>query len=207
MFTGIIEAKAETLSIQAEEAGFLLTVAMPLLDIVLGESIAIQGVCLTVQSVFAETAQSIVQFSISPETAALTTLGALQKGHYVNIERALRAGDRFGGHYVTGHVETTATLVRKIPFDTYVCWEISGFKAPYLPYCHPKGSITIDGVSLTINTVSETVLTVMLVPHTLAVTVLGEWQEGQHCNIEFDTMAKMVFHSVQQWFENYENLV
>jgi riboflavin synthase len=158
----------------------------------IGESIAINGVCLTLLPDFEEG----LAFDISPETLQLTTLGQLVPGERVNLERSMLANTRFGGHYVTGHVETTATLRSIVSIgDCKEIW-VDGFQASAQPFLLPKGSICLDGVSLTINTVEASAIQLMLVPHTLAHTNLGSKKVGQHLNVEFDYFTRIVAHQI-----------
>ena len=121
----------------------------------------------------------------------------LDRGDSVNIERAMLATARFGGHYVSGHVDTTASLESVIYKGEYIEMTIGGFLKPADLYLLPKGSITLDGVSLTINSVADGCINVMLVPHTLAVTTLGQLQVGRCLNVEFDYLARVVAHQLR----------
>lgn len=190
MFTGIIEAKGQVLNIESSKEGVRLLLSACFESLVLGESIAIDGVCLTLIS---HSNEGLV-FDISPETLRCTTLSELKSGMWVNLERAMPMTGRFGGHYVSGHVDMTALLVKKESMSDFLEVYVDGFCKSHLPYLVPKGSITIDGVSLTINRVEGTKIILMLVPHTLSHTTLGEKALFSKCNVEFDYFARLVAH-------------
>jgi riboflavin synthase len=177
--------------IDREDAGLRLTIAwdgLPADDpLELGESVAINGCCLTV--IAADGGRFEVQ--AGPETLARTNLGARRAGDRVNLERALKVGDRLGGHFVQGHVDTTATLRERRPDGE---WESLAFTIDpaWAPLLVPKGSIAVDGVSLTLVSVESDGFSVMLIPHTLAVTTLGLIGPGDAVNIEADMLAKHV---------------
>ncbi len=127
----------------------------------------------------------------------LTTLGQLRAGMSVNLERAMLASARFGGHYVSGHVDTTARLKAITPIGDYVELVVGDFATCASMYLLPKGSITLEGVSLTINAVNEDNIKLMLVPHTLAKTTLGQLDIGQRLNVEFDYLTRIVAHQLK----------
>ncbi|MGE3818339.1 MAG: riboflavin synthase [Isosphaeraceae bacterium] len=155
----------------------------------LGESLAVNGCCLTV--VAADRGTDAFELQAGPETLLRTNLGDLSSGHPVNLERALRAGDRLGGHFVQGHVDATAILVER---RTAGEWEFLGFEHEpcWSALMVPKGSIAVDGVSLTLVDVTPGRFSVMLIPHTLAVTTLGTLRPGDRVNLECDMLAKHV---------------
>ncbi len=192
MFTGLIEGSGVVIANRHSELASRLIISAQFEQLQAGESIAINGVCLTL---LPDAEQQLV-FDISPETRQLTTLGELRAGERVNIERAMLATMRFGGHYVSGHVDTTARVQSVKFIDEYIEMTIGGFAVPADNYLLPKGSITLDGVSLTINDVVEGCINVMLVPHTLNVTTLGQLQVGQRLNIEFDYLTRIVAHQL-----------
>ena len=194
MFTGLVETKGVVISNTPVAQGIRLCLEVGLAGLQSGESIAINGVCLTLLP----QTNDVLSFDLSPETLKLTTLHELCPGNCVNIERAMSVTTRFGGHYVSGHVDTTAVLKSVTPMGPYAELVIGDFAAPADLYLLPKGSITIDGVSLTINTVSEQGITVMLIPHTLQTTTLGAMQMGQRVNVEFDYLTRIVAHQVRQ---------
>ncbi len=193
MFTGLIEKKGTVISNVQGDVAHRLVVHAEFDALQIGESIAVNGVCLTLVSFD----HQALAFDVSPETLKLTTLGQLVAGHYVNIERAMLATARFGGHYVSGHVDTTAFIEAVVHLQDYMEMTIGGFLLPAKKYVLPKGSITLDGVSLTINAVVNGQIKVMLVPHTLAVTTLNEWQVGQRLNVEFDYLTRIIAHQLE----------
>ena len=196
MFTGLIQAKGTvTAATEDGTGGRRITVREAGLapHLALGESIAVNGVCLTVVASTAET----FDFQVGPETVQATVLGAIHAGAEVNLERALRVGDPIGGHFVTGHVDCTGTILdRTISGE----WETVhfGYPAEFDELLVLKGSIAIDGVSLTLAKVEPGQLAVMLIPHTLAHTTLGSKAIGDRVNLEFDLLAK----HVQKLFRN-----
>ncbi len=189
MFTGLVETLGRVESVAEENSGRRLTLAWPGLrdPIVLGESVAVCGCCLTV--VEAEGDRFVVQ--AGPETLLRTNLGSKGPGDRVNLERSLRVGDRLGGHFVQGHVDATAELVER---RTDGEWEFLAFWiAPkWTRLMVAKGSIAVDGVSLTLVDVGADGFSVMLIPHTLGVTTLGGLKVGDGVNIEADMLAKHV---------------
>jgi riboflavin synthase len=189
MFTGLVEALGRVGRVVEEDAGRRLTVSWPGLGAppAIGESVAVNGCCLTVVSAAGE------RFDVQagPETLLRTNLGDLAEGSPVNLERALRVGDRLGGHFVQGHVDATAVLrTRRTEGD----WQFLAFAIDprWTALMVPKGSIAVDGVSLTLVAVEGDGFSVMLIPHTLAVTTLGLRRPGDRVNIEADILAKHV---------------
>lgn len=194
MFTGLIETTGQVVANQDKGYANRLSIATSLNQLELGESIAVNGVCLTL---LPQDASNVVHFDVSPETLKLTTLGALQEGDVVNLERAMLASARFGGHYVSGHVDTTAQVHSIETIGDYVQLELSGFDKQAGLYLITKGSITVEGVSLTINAVMEQKIQLMLVPHTLLYTSFNVLEVGQRVNIEFDYLTRIVAHQLQ----------
>jgi riboflavin synthase len=190
LFTGIIQALGQVRELRPKGGDVELIVSSGKLDLAttaIGDSIAVSGACLTVTRLQAGGFAA----DVSRETLDKTTLGALRPGSRVNLEPALRAGQALGGHYVTGHVDGTARVVR-VTEDARswrVCFEVPGGLARYLA---PKGSATIDGVSLTINEVEGREFGVNLIPHTREVTTLGELAPGTVVNLEVDIIARYV---------------
>lgn len=189
MFTGLVEALGRIERIDDEAAGRRLTIAWPDLSepLAIGESIAVNGCCLTVVAFHA----SSFEAQAGPETLLRTNLGALQAGSPVNLERSLRVGDRLGGHFVQGHIDTTARLIERRSEGE---WEFLAFRIEprWTPLLVEKGSIAVDGVSLTLVDVDDDRFSVMLIPHTLAVTTLGTTRPGDPVNIETDMLARHV---------------
>jgi riboflavin synthase len=189
VFTGLVEALGRVDRVEQEGSGRRFTLHWPGLagPLALGESVAVNGCCLTVVS--AEGERFDVQ--AGPETLVRTNLGQKPVGAPVNLERSLRAGDRLGGHFVQGHVDATAVLRdRRRDGD----WEFLAFgiDPAWTPLMVSKGSIAVDGVSLTLVDVLADGFSIMLIPHTLAVTTLGTLQPGELVNIETDILAKHV---------------
>jgi riboflavin synthase len=191
MFTGIVEELGTVERLEPQGDAVRLTVRGPLAvsDAGLGDSIAVNGCCLTVAARDGETFTA----DVMQETLDKTSLGALAPGTRVNLERAVTAGTRLGGHLVQGHVDATGRVVAREPSDhwTLVTVELPRSLARYLV---AKGSITVDGVSLTVVTVDDTAatFTVSLIPETLARTTLGIKQPGEPVNLEVDVVAKYV---------------
>ena len=181
MFTGLVQHRGRVASLD----GARLVVEAPL-DVRVGDSVSISGACLTV----VESADGRVSFDVAEETFARTTLGGLGSGDQVNVETALRAGDPLGGHYVQGHVDGVGRIRSlEAEGDGVRMW----IDAPELArYCVEKGSITVDGVSLTVAETDDNGFAVALIPHTLAQTTLGALSPGDPVNVEADVLAKYV---------------
>lgn len=190
MFTGIIEAMGEVAGVERQPEGARLRVrAGPLLDGArIGESIAVNGVCLTIAALGGQEFTA----DLAAETLRRTTLGTLQPGDAVNLERPVRPEQRLGGHIVQGHVDGAGTIRVVRPEGEGIWMEIEPPPA-LLPYIAEKGSIAVDGVSLTVAGLpGGERFSVALVPHTLAVTTLGRRRTGDRVNIEVDILAKYV---------------
>lgn len=192
MFTGLIEQQAEVIANHVGNVANRLILKSSFSELVVGESIAVNGTCLTVLP----QDDGGLAFDVSPETLMLTTLGTLSIGDKVNLERSMQANARFGGHYVSGHVDATARVLSVVALGDYMEMMVGDFSLPAHRYLLPKGSITLDGVSLTINTVDEAGIKIMLVPHTMAQTTLGRLQVGQRLNVEFDYITRIVAHQL-----------
>lgn len=194
LFTGLVETMATIVEVRHEGAGrrLLLTAGDFALGPKLGDSIAISGCCLTVVGISGQT----LEFEAGTETLSKTTLGQLTAGAQVNLERALAAGDRLGGHYVTGHVDATISLRerRDDPPWSHLRFELPTHLAGQVA---AKGSVTLDGVSLTVVDAESDSFTVALIPHTLQVTTLGKLQVTDRVNFETDVLAKYVQRSLQ----------
>jgi riboflavin synthase len=189
MFTGLIETLGTVQSLTLEDTGRQLVVSAPALagQLTLGESVAVNGVCLTV----VESHPDRCRFEVGPETLLRTNLGSLRTGDRMNLERSLRMGDRLGGHLVQGHVDGVGHVARK---ERDGDWVMMTFACPpeLTVQMIPKGSIAVDGISLTLVDVTRDGFSVMLIPHTLANTTLGFKQPGDAVNLETDLLAKYV---------------
>lgn len=193
MFTGLVEALGTVQSLTPDGAGRFLTLNAAFAgELTLGESVAVNGACLTVVTCD----EATCKFQVSPETLARTNLGALQLGHRVNLERSLRFSDRLGGHLVQGHVDGVATIERRHREGE---WEMVWFRCPELlaGQMVSKGSVAVDGVSLTLVDVTVTGFSVALIPHTLTHTTLGFKEAGEAVNLETDLIAKYVIKGLQ----------
>jgi riboflavin synthase alpha subunit len=189
VFTGIVKERGRVLAIDGDGAGVRLRVAAPEAARAagIGDSISISGVCLTVVAVD----DGRLEFDAVAETLRRSSLGRLETGDAVNVEPALRAGEPLGGHYVQGHVDGVGRVRSVEPEGDGVR---TSFDAPaeILRYCVEKGSIAVEGVSLTLAAVDGDGFTVALVPHTLAETTLGQLGPGDEVNLEADVLAKYV---------------
>jgi riboflavin synthase len=190
MFTGIIEGVGAIASIEPRGGDLRLRVAtgtLPFDEVRLGESIAVNGVCLTVVAFDAGSFEA----DASTETLALTTLGRLAPGSAVNLERAMRPSDRLGGHLVSGHVDGVGAVTSIAADARAQRWRFSAPR-PLLRYVAKKGSICVDGVSLTVNEVDDHGFEVALVPHTVAHTAFASTRVGDAVNLEIDLVARYV---------------
>lgn len=187
MFTGLVETTGSLLSASPRGPGARMRIGTDLGPLELGESISVQGACLTVQTIVSGGFEA----DISKETLERTTLGSLKPGDRVNLERAMPLGGRMGGHIVTGHVDGTVKVREKRPLGEaiFVKFEIAAELSRFMA---PKGSVTIDGVSLTVNGAEGALFDVVLVPHTFRVTTLGEISIGSEHNVEVDLLARYV---------------
>ena len=189
MFTGIVEELGWVSAVESGEDSARLRLRGPMVtsDARHGASIAVNGVCLTV----VEHGGDEFSVDVMAETLRRSSLGALRPGDRVNLERAMPANVRFGGHVVQGHVDGTAEVLDRVPGDR---WEVVRFSLPadLVRYVVEKGSITVDGVSLTVASVDDTGFTVSLIPTTLALTTLGHKGVGDLVNLEVDVLAKYV---------------
>ena len=195
MFTGIILAKGRIISLAEREGDLELGIDAAGLDLkrtAIGDSVCVQGVCLTVTRI----RDSAFFADVSRETLSKTTLGKLKVGSNVNLEPSLRAGDAFGGHMVSGHVDAVGNL-RRIDQDAR-SWRLE-FELPasLTRFVAAKGSISLNGVSLTVNNVDGLRFDVNIIPHTHTVTTLGELRVGDEANVEIDVVARYLDRLIQ----------
>ena len=193
MFTGLIETVGEVVEAKGTSAGLRLRVRTPLAtEVNPGDSVAVNGVCLTVT--LAEKGE--IHADIGPETARVSTLGLLHRGQPVNLERSMRADARFGGHFVQGHVDGTGT-VEEIRHEADSRWLTIGFPGSLAPYLVRKGSVAVDGISLTVAGLGESQFDVMIVPFTWEHTNLRALKAGDRVNLECDMIGKYVARSLE----------
>ena len=188
MFTGIIQAVGRVCALTQSAQHMRLSIAagaLPLADVKLGDSIAVSGPCLTVTTLEGHT----FTVDVSAETLAHTTLGELQLGASVNLEKALSLADRLGGHLVSGHVDGVGNVLVREAREQYVYFRIRA-PAALARYIAHKGSICVAGVSLTVNAVEGSEFELLLIPHTLRETTLGELEAGSRVNLEVDLIAR-----------------
>ncbi len=189
MFTGIVESVGKVLTVRPVADGICLELD-PGLDLSgdrIGDSIAVDGVCLTVTSLRG----SCFSAMASGETLARSTLGRLAAGSRVNLERALTLSARLGGHIVLGHVDATAGILQKVSRGETTALRVS-LPAEFARYLVPKGSIAVDGISLTVNRILEDAFELLLIPHTMCSTTLTGKGSGDRVNLEFDVLGKYV---------------
>lgn len=189
MFTGLIEDVGTLLELRraADSTSITVATALPMAELRLGDSVAVNGVCLTVTAF----GDSRFTADVSPETLEKTTLGALPRGTRVNLERALRLSDRLGGHLVSGHVDGMARITDRARQGN--AWHFAfQLEAELTRLLVAKGSVAIDGISLTVNDVGAERFTVMIIPHTLAQTTLAGRKVGDQVNVETDLIGKYV---------------
>ncbi len=189
MFSGLVETKTPVKLLESEAGGVRLQLQRPDIfdDVAIGDSIAVQGCCLTV----VELSDQALSFQAGEETLAKTSLGGLRTGDSVNVERSLALGDRIGGHLVTGHIDGPGRLLSR---SDQAEWStmVFGAATALMLQMASKGSITVDGVSLTLVDVDDRSFSVALIPHTLQHTTLGNLQVGDRVNLETDLLAKYV---------------
>ncbi len=188
MFTGIIQTLGRIESLEPRGNAVRLSIMAPgfdTSDVVPGDSIAVSGPCLTAVALGPDRFEA----DVSPETLACTSLGRKQAGDRVNLEKALRLSDRLGGHLVSGHVDGVGEVRARIAHEQYVEFRIAA-PLELARYIATKGSIAVEGVSLTVNTVAGAEFTLMIIPHTLERTTLGELQAGHPVNLEIDLVAR-----------------
>ena len=192
MFTGLIESVGHVSGITPAASGYRVSIRTALAaDLSLGESVAVNGVCLTVTSVEG----GLLHADIGPETARVTTLGTLRPDQAVNLERSMRADARFGGHFVQGHVDATG-VVEALRRDGDSQWLTIAFPPGVAPLLITKGSVCVDGISLTVAALREGQFDVMIIPYTWAHTNLSSLGVGGRVNLECDMIGKYVARSL-----------
>jgi riboflavin synthase len=193
MFTGLVETVAEILDSTPTGGGRRLRIASPLAgELTPGDSLAVNGVCLTV--IRAHDAE--IHADVGPETIRVTTLGTLPSGALVNLERPLRADSRFGGHFVQGHVDAVGH-VEELRADGDVLWLTVSFSSGLAPYIVPKGSIAVDGISLTVAKLGADRVDIMVLPYTRQNTNVQRMQPGDPVNLECDMIGKYVVRAAE----------
>ncbi len=201
MFTGIIEEIGRIRSVKKgpEWIEMEISASKIMEGVRLGDSIAVNGTCLTVTR-FDENGFAV---DVMPETVAKTALKQLSPGSAVNLERAMAAGDRFGGHFVSGHVDGVGTITSRKPFGNAVVFEVET-PQDVLKYILPKGSVAIDGISLTVVDLSDKGFSVSIIPHTLKETILQYKKVNDPVNLEADMMAKYIERFLSARFQGQE---
>jgi len=189
MFTGIVEELAQIKSIKPRKKGIRYSISADFVmdDIKIGDSISVNGVCLTI----IEIKKKYFSMDLVEETLNKSNLGELKVEDFVNLERAMKATSRFGGHIVQGHVETVGVILEKQMQDEEAILSV-GIDPEWMRFCIPKGSITLDGVSLTIAKINGNIIEVALIPHTLKNTTLGIKGKTDTLNIETDIIGKYI---------------
>lgn len=192
MFTGIIKAKGIISQIKRNQATAQIMIATPMTHQIhskIGDSIAINGICLTITSILNEG----FTVEVMPETTNRTSLANMKDGMEVNLEPALLATDRLDGHFVLGHVDTTAKLVNRVLDENSIVLTFE-INPDYIDYVVEKGSVTIDGVSLTVSAVEKQLFEVSLIPHTLQATTLDNLKANDVVNVETDILGKYILN-------------
>jgi riboflavin synthase len=193
MFTGIVESVGTLAECMATAEGFRIRIATSLAaELTPGDSLAVNGVCLTVT----ETDANSVRADIGAETARITTLGALSSGDAVNLERSLRADGRLGGHLVQGHVDAIGVVKAIRPQDE-TQWLTISYPSELAAFFIRKGSVAVDGVSLTVADLNDSEFDVQIIPHTWAATAMRMVKPGSHVNLECDMIGKYVVRAMQ----------
>jgi riboflavin synthase len=198
MFTGLVEGQGGVLRIEKKRDKALLSIQPGFVweERKLGESVAVNGACLTVTTWRGNSFLA----DVSEETLTRSNLGKLKVGDQVNLERALRLSDRLGGHWVTGHIDGTGGIVQKEFQESFFLLKVS-FPESLRAFIVEKGSIAVDGVSLTVNEVGDKMLGLTIIPHTGALTTLVEKKIGDEVNLETDLIGKYVYQFLSRWKE------
>jgi riboflavin synthase len=200
MFTGIVTDVGEVIAVEARAQGLhhrlKLACAFDRASIVDGASIACNGVCMTVVGSGVENGRTWFAVDAAAETLKVTTVGRWRDGTRINLERALRIGDELGGHIVAAHADGIAQVTSRedLPDMARFVLRVPSALARFIA---PKGSVALDGVSLTVNDVTADTFSVLIIPHTLAVTTIGTWQAGTEVNLEVDLMARYAARLLQ----------
>lgn len=202
MFTGLIDHCGQIRSIEVFSDYAVLTVGTQFSDLRLGESVSMDGVCVTVVT------QGSGAFSckLSSETLRCTKTRGYKIGSRVNLERALQLTERLGGHFVSGHVCQTAFVESQKKHASFIKSSFKNASGKLWKYLFPKGSVAINGVSLTVNSVSDDYFSVILIPHTLEGTNLSDLKEGQLVNIEFDLITKIIVQKTREALHHAGNI-
>lgn len=189
MFTGIVEEKGSIAAIKKGQKSSVVSIKGSIIfdDLKIGDSVAVNGICLTVTSI----KDNIFTADVMPETLSRSSLGEVKIGGSVNLERAMAADGRFGGHIVSGHIDGTGEIIN-IKRDDNAVWYTIRTKPEIMKYIVEKGSVAIDGISLTVAKVSHDNFSVSIIPHTLKETVLSEKRVGSSVNLENDIVGKYV---------------
>jgi len=188
MFSGIIEELGQVRNINQRGKNALIEIAADkvLEDTKIGDSISVNGACLTI----VDKKTGSIEFEAMPQTLRVTNLGQLRIGEKVNLERALKVGDRISGHFVNGHVDCIGIIRKRAHINNNLCFEIT-VPAEFIKYCILKGSIAVDGISLTIVSVKSNCFSVYIIPHTFKNTTFGFKGPSGKVNVEFDILAKI----------------
>lgn len=199
MFTGLIQGTGKVVNLekQGQDIRFRIQPQKPLSALQKGESIAVNGVCLTVE----DFSGSWFSVYASPETLSTTNLERIQVGHRVNLERALTLTDRVGGHLVSGHVDCQAEVSALVPLGRSVRSSLR-FDPQWSPFVVAKGSVALDGISLTVNACGRGFLEVSIIPVTAGETTISDWKTGTRVNMETDLIGKYVRNMLSAWTES-----
>lgn len=192
MFTGIVSEMGEVVAVKPHAANLQrikIACAIPRSPIADGASISCSGVCMTVVGSGQEDGHAWFAVDAAAETLAVTTVGRWKHGMRINIERSLQVGDELGGHMVSGHIDGLATVIGRENMTEMARLALRA-PAPLARFIAPKGSVALDGVSLTVNAIEDDTFSVLIIPHTMKVTTLGNLRTGEDVNLEIDQMAR-----------------